>query len=210
MSATRSSGCSMPIDMRINAGVMPISRRASSVSPECTVVAGWQIKRFGAAEADGELEDLQPVEKGEGLRLAALRPRTRRSSRPSSDCRSINDARRMICRQQRRIMNARHLGMTGREIRDYRRVARPLGPCAATTSPASGSSIQHECGSSCVPMALRIARIGLEIAHGADDCAADEIAVAADIFRQRIERQIGAVSERRLEHRARAACCRSR
>lgn len=44
MSAMRSSGCSIPIDMRIKAGVIPISRRASSVSPECTVVAGWQIK----------------------------------------------------------------------------------------------------------------------------------------------------------------------
>jgi hypothetical protein len=44
MSAMRSSGCSIPIDMRIKAGVIPISRRDSSVSPECTVVAGWQIK----------------------------------------------------------------------------------------------------------------------------------------------------------------------
>ena len=44
MSAIRSSGCSIPIDMRTNDGVIPISRRACSVSPECTVVVGWQIK----------------------------------------------------------------------------------------------------------------------------------------------------------------------
>jgi hypothetical protein len=43
MSAISSSGCSMPIEARISAGVMPISRPASSLSPECTVVAGWQI-----------------------------------------------------------------------------------------------------------------------------------------------------------------------
>lgn len=34
ISAMRSSSCSMPIDMRMSDGVMPISRRASSVSPE--------------------------------------------------------------------------------------------------------------------------------------------------------------------------------
>jgi Histidine kinase len=38
MSAIRSSGCSIPIDMRTKDGVIPISRRACSVSPECTVV----------------------------------------------------------------------------------------------------------------------------------------------------------------------------
>jgi hypothetical protein len=34
ISAMRSSGCSMPIDMRMSEGVIPISRRASSVRPE--------------------------------------------------------------------------------------------------------------------------------------------------------------------------------
>ena len=42
----------------------------------------------------------------------------------------------------------------------------------------------------------------LEMRAGADDGAADQIAVSADIFGQRIERQIGAVPQRRLENRA--------
>jgi hypothetical protein len=42
-SATRSARCSSPIDTRISAGVIPILRRASSVSPESTVIADWQI-----------------------------------------------------------------------------------------------------------------------------------------------------------------------
>ena len=60
------------------------------------------------------------------------------------------------------------------------------------------------------PAGMRIELRADGAAHGADrfqsgsradDGAADEIAVAADIFGQRIERQIGAMLERRLEHR---------
>src|ERR1700680_999503 len=40
----------------------------------------------------------------------------------------------------------------------------------------------------------------LQIDGGTNNCAADEIAMPADIFRQRIKRQIGAVLEGRLEH----------
>src|SRR5437016_6198594 len=39
-----------------------------------------------------------------------------------------------------------------------------------------------------------------QIDDGTSNCAADEIAMPADIFRQRIKRQIGAVLEGRLEH----------
>ena len=71
-SATRSSGCSMPIETRIVASETP--RRSRVSFGHAGMGGGGRVagQRFGAAEADGELEDLQRVEDAEGLRLAAL------------------------------------------------------------------------------------------------------------------------------------------
>ena len=62
----------MPIERRIVASVTPMRSRTSSGTPEWVVEAGMAGQRFGAAEADRELEDLQRVEEAEGLGLAAL------------------------------------------------------------------------------------------------------------------------------------------
>ena len=64
-------------------------------------------------------------------------------------------------------------------------------------------SIQHECGSSCVPIAAaqRLDRLG-DVAFAAERRAGDQVGMAADVFGQRIDRDVGAVVERTLEHRA--------
>ena len=62
-------------------------------------------------------------------------------------------------------------------------------------------SIQQEFGSSCVPMDATPAHHLLHEGRLAADAAADEIAVAADIFGQRAQGDIGAAFQRRLKHR---------
>ena len=62
-------------------------------------------------------------------------------------------------------------------------------------------SIQHECGSNCVPIEDLNCRIGLHEFAGAKGCTADKIGMPADIFRQRVHRKIRAVLEGTLKHR---------
>jgi hypothetical protein len=61
MSAMRSSGRSIPIDMQTKDGVIPISRRAFSLRPECTAVAEWQIKDSVPTETDRQFEHLKAM-----------------------------------------------------------------------------------------------------------------------------------------------------
>jgi hypothetical protein len=49
-------------------------------------------------------------------------------------------------------------------------------------------NIQHECGSSCVPMPPRRARIGFQMLARTHDGPGDEITMAAYILGQRIDR----------------------
>ena len=79
-------------------------------------------QQLRAAKADRELEDLKPVEKVEGFRLLSLH--LEREGRPRRAGLTLHqDASWIIGRQQRWIMNARHFGVMGKEIRHYHGVA---------------------------------------------------------------------------------------
>jgi hypothetical protein len=68
--------------------------------------------------------------------------------------------------------------LTGYYLEQRERVRRVRGGNAWTDRPRGGSS--------CVPMALRITQ--LQVGGEAQNCVANEIAMAANIFRERIKR----------------------
>ena len=164
-------------------------------------------QRFGAAEADRQLEDLQGVEEGERLLLAALDveregragagalPGVGRRA-PSSRARGTRDSGPLPT-----LGWSRRYSATSRAFE----LARSIRIASVSSE---RPSIQQECGSSWVPTLPRSALIGRMIALAPERGAGDQVGVAADILGERIERDIGAVRQRMLEHRARAGCCR--
>ena len=156
-SAIRSSGCSMPIDSRIVESSTPIRWRTSSghagMGHGCRVAG----KRFGAAEADGQLEDLQRVQEAEGGRLAAVDVEGEgRAGAGALRARTGRAERRM--RRRDRAGSGSSRPSDGRA--GSRRRARALLLAFSMRIDSVSSerpSIQQECGSSCVPMAPRSA-----------------------------------------------------
>ena len=68
----RSSGFSMPTDRRMRAGVMPKRICSSGGMSECVIEAGCEASVSVPPQADDEPDHFEPVEHGEGFRLAAL------------------------------------------------------------------------------------------------------------------------------------------
>src|SRR3982074_932470 len=119
---------------------------------------GMANQGFRSAQADRQFEYLKAIEESERVRLI--------SSDVEGKCRACRTGlplhqllRGGVGGKQRRIMDARHLGVTSEEVRHGRGIA-GRSPHPKRKRLQRGANIQHECGSSCVPMALRIARMG--------------------------------------------------
>ena len=71
----------MPTEIRIKPSVIPIRSRVSFGTPGMRGARRMRNQALGAAETDGELDDLQSVEQAKRLRLSALDAETERRSR---------------------------------------------------------------------------------------------------------------------------------
>ena len=200
-SAIRSSGFSIPTDSRISAGVMPSRICSSGGMSEWVIEAGCEASALRPAEADRELEHLEPVERGEGLRLAALDLEGEgRAGAPA------------LAFEQRPVGMIRRAGSPryqteatrGWLLRKPATLRAPSADAVIRSFRVSSERIRSQpvCGSHIVPRIVRMPRIGLERGARPRAAAGDQVGVAADIFGQRGHDEVGAVGDRRLEQRS--------
>src|SRR5436309_10806962 len=71
-SATRSSGCSMPIESRIVASETPMRARSAAGTPECVVGPGWQASDSVPAGLTAGLEIGKALGGGDAAAIPAL------------------------------------------------------------------------------------------------------------------------------------------
>ncbi|EGE60534.1 hypothetical protein RHECNPAF_14110012 [Rhizobium etli CNPAF512] len=156
-------------------------------------------KRFRAAQADGELEDLQRVQEFERGRLAAadIEGEGRAGAAALGGEGAARWRFRIVVRQ---VMNLLDLRVMSQEIGDGPRIA--VCPLHAQLQRLERPA-EHPAGMRIELRADRPAQRLDLLDHGlaAENGAGDEIGMAADIFGQRIERDIGAMLDRPLEYR---------
>ena len=197
----------MPIERRMSARRDPEAREFVRRHVGMRHGGGMRGERLGAAEADGELDHFEPVEKANA---SASPPLTSNEKvEPGALALPLEDRPvGMILRQKAEIPDVRDLGMIAQKLRHLARALGARRPCAASASPASASAASRCCGSHMVPRIVRMPRTGASSALRARAAAGDQIGMPADIFGQRGDDEVGAVRERRAGTAARASCCR--
>ena len=201
-SAMRSSGSSTPIEIRTRLSVIPSACLRSSGHRQMGHRGRGAGECLGAAEADREMGDLQGVEEGEGLLLAALQiEREGRAGAGAVAAVDVGLAGVAALLEEAEIADALDLGMVAQEAAHLVRIL--AGPDHSQLERLEAPQ-EHPGRIGIGDRADRVAEHpdGVDQLLRAGDPAGDEIGMAAGIFGQRIDREVGALAERLRPERA--------
>ena len=177
----------------------PVASRTACGTPEWVVEAGWQTSELGAPEADRQLEEFQRVQDAKGERPVVLHH--------EGEGGAGSGALPRVDAGEPAILSELRMQHGAGEDSVLRQPAGDLAPAFSRPFHAQRECLhrarEHPAGVRVELEAEGAPRLahGLQQLLAAGEPPGDQVGMAADVFRQRVDADVDAMRERRLKNR---------